>query len=183
MLRSFQRSSTLNQSPRPRDDFMQDLSPDLPEGTSGEPKTEYCDNWGKEMANKRGRLGTFLACTGYPDCKTPRRLVQGTRIAHQPDEPLAELCTLCGKNLVKKSGRFGEFIGCSGYPKCKYTRPITMGIKCPKCSEGEFVRRGSAGKGGRGRPRVFYGWSRYPDCDFPFPPLPISETRPNRGGP
>jgi len=56
---------------------------------------------------------------------------------------------------VKKSGRFGEFIGCSGYPKCKYTRPITMGIKCPKCNEGEFVRRGSAGKGGRGRPRVF----------------------------
>src|SRR5205807_3449015 len=97
-----------------------------------------------------------ISCTGYPDCKTTRRLVQGTRIAHQPDEPLAELCTLCGKNLVKKSGRFGEFIGCSGYPKCKYTRPITMGIKCPKCHEGEFVRRGSAGKGGRGRPRVFY---------------------------
>jgi len=145
----------------PECDFIQDLSPELPEETSGEPKIEYCDNCGKEMAIKRGRFGTFLACTGYPDCKTTRRLVQGTRIAHQPDEPLAELCTLCGKNLVKKSGRFGEFIGCSGYPKCKYTRPITMGIKCPKCNEGEFVRRGSAGKGGRGRPRVFYGCSRY----------------------
>ena len=71
----------------------------------------------------------------------------------QPDEPLDEKCTLCGNGLVKKHGRFGEFIGCSGYPKCKYTRPITMGIKCPKCVEGEFVRRGSAGKGGRGRPR------------------------------
>src|SRR5258708_2363594 len=134
----------------PECDFIQDLSPELPEENSGEPKTEYCDNCGKEMAIKRGRFGTFLACTGYPDCKTTRRLVQGTRIAHQPDEPLAELCTLCGNNLVKKSGRFGEFIGCSGYPKGKYTRPITMGIKCPKCNEGEFVRRGSAGRGGRG---------------------------------
>src|SRR5467141_1104037 len=167
----------------PECDFIQDLSPELPEETSGEPKTEYCDNCGKEMAIKRGRFGTFLACTGYPDCKTTRRLVQGTRIAHQPDEPLAELCTLCGKNLVKKSGRFGEFIGCSGYPKCKYTRPITMGIKCPKCYEGEFVKRGSMGKGGRGRFRVFYGCSRYPDCDFTTPFMPIVEPCPKCGAP
>src|SRR6202521_2317369 len=165
----------------PECDFIQDLSPELPEETSGEPKTEYCDNCGKEMAIKRGRFGTFLACTGYPDCKTTRRLVEGTRVARQPDELLAELCTLCGKNLVKKSGRFGEFIGCSGYPKCKYTRPITMGIKCPKCNEGEFVRRGSAGKGGRGRPRVFYGCSRYPDCDFTTPHMPIAEPCPKCG--
>ena len=85
--------------------------------------------------------------------------------------------------LVKKHGRFGEFIGCSNYPKCKYTRPITMGIKCPKCNEGEFVRRGSAGKGGRGRPRVFYGCSRYPDCDFTTPHMPIAEPCPKCGAP
>ena len=84
---------------------------------------------------------------------------------------------------MKKHGRFGEFIGCSGYPKCKYTRPITMGIKCPKCNEGEFVRRGSAGKGGRGRPRVFYGCSRYPDCDFTTPYMPIAEPCPKCGAP
>src|SRR2546422_10340200 len=85
-------------------DFIQDLSPELPEEASGEPKTEYCDNCGKEMAIKRGRFGTFLACTGYPDCKTTRRLVQGTRISHQPDEPLDEKCALCGNGLVKKHG-------------------------------------------------------------------------------
>jgi DNA topoisomerase-1 len=110
-------------------------------------------------------------------------LVAGTRIAHQPDEPLEEKCAACGNHLIKKHGRFGEFIGCSGYPKCKYTRPITMGIKCPKCSEGEFVRRGSAGKGGRGRPRVFYGCSRYPDCDFTTPHMPIAEPCPQCGAP
>jgi DNA topoisomerase-1 len=163
-------------------DFIQDLTP-VPEDTGGEPKIEYCDNCGKEMVIKRGMFGTFLACKGYPDCKTTRRLVQGTRIAHQPDEPLAELCTLCANHLVKKHGRFGEFIGCSGYPKCKYTRPITMGIKCPKCNEGEFVRRGSAGKGGRGRPRIFYGCSRYPDCDFTTPFMPIAEPCPKCGAP
>jgi DNA topoisomerase I len=162
-------------------DFIQDMAPELPE--DAESKTEYCENCGKEMLMKRGRFGAFLACSGYPECKTTRRLVAGTRIAHQPDEPLEEKCTLCENNLVKKHGRFGEFIGCSGYPKCKYTRPITMGIKCPKCSEGEFVRRGSAGKGGRGRPRVFYGCSRYPDCDFTTPHMPIAEPCPKCGAP
>jgi DNA topoisomerase I len=166
----------------PECDFIQDMESDLP-GDDSENKTEYCENCGREMAIKRGRFGTFLACTGYPDCSTTRRLVQGTRIAHKPDEPLDEKCTLCGNGLVKKSGRFGEFIGCSGYPKCKYTRPITMGIKCPKCNEGEFVRRGSAGKGGRGRPRVFYGCSRYPDCDFTTPSMPIAEPCPKCSAP
>jgi DNA topoisomerase-1 len=165
-------------------DFIQDLSPEHgEEAANGEAKTEYCENCGKEMAMKRGRFGAFLACTGYPDCKTTRRLVAGTRMAHQPDEPLDEKCTLCGNGLVKKHGRFGEFIGCFGYPKCKYTRPITMGIKCQKCNEGEFVRRGSAGKGGRGRPRVFYGCSRYPDCDFTTPHMPLAEPCPKCSAP
>ena len=164
-------------------DFIQDMAPESNDDASGEGKTEYCDNCGKEMAIKRGRFGAFLACTGYPDCKTTRRLVAGTRIAHEPDEVLEEKCALCGNQLVKKSGRFGQFIGCTGYPKCKYTRPITMGIKCPKCSEGEFVRRGSAGKGGRGRPRVFYGCSRYPDCDFTTPHMPLAEPCPKCGAP
>jgi DNA topoisomerase-1 len=160
-------------------DFIQDLSPELGEGGDAEGKTEYCDNCGKEMAIKRGRFGVFLACTGYPDCKTTRRLVEGTRIARQPDEPLDEKCPTCESGLVKKHGRFGEFIGCTGYPKCKYTRPITLGIKCPKCHEGEFVRRGSAGRGGR--PRIFYGCSRYPDCDFTTPNQPIPEPCPKCG--
>jgi DNA topoisomerase-1 len=164
-------------------DFIQDLSPELGEENNDPNKIEYCDNCGKEMVIKRGRFGSFLACKGYPDCKTTRRLVQGTRIALQPDEPLEEKCTLCGNHLLKKHGRFGEFIGCSGYPKCKYTRPITLGIKCPKCNEGEFVRRGSAGKGGRGRPRIFYGCSRYPDCDFTTPHMPIAEPCPKCAAP
>jgi len=161
-------------------DFIQDLSPEVTNGDApGETKTEYCDNCGKEMALKRGRFGMFLACTGYPDCKTTRRIIEGTRTAHAPDEQLEEKCALCSKNLVKKHGRFGQFIGCSGYPKCKYTRPITLGIKCPKCNEGEFVRRGTAR--GRGRGRIFYGCSRYPDCDFTSPHEPINEPCPKCG--
>jgi DNA topoisomerase I len=143
--------------------------------------TQYCDNCGKEMVIKRGRFGTFLACTGYPNCKTTRKLAAGTLKALQPDVRLDEKCPTCGAQLLKRHGRYGEFIGCETYPKCKYTRPVTLGIKCPKCNEGEFVRRGTAK--GRGRGRVFYGCSRYPDCDFTTPYEPLNEPCPKCGAP
>jgi DNA topoisomerase-1 len=164
----------------PECDYIKDLSPELPD-EGGEAKIEYCDNCGKEMVIKRGRFGVFLACKGYPDCKTTRRLVSGTRIARQPDVPLDEKCPLDDAQLLRRQGRFGDFIGCANYPKCKYTRPITLGIKCPKCNEGEFVRRGISR--GRGAGRIFYGCSRYPDCDFTTPHEPINEPCPKCGAP
>jgi len=79
---------------------------------------------------------------------------------------IGEDCPECGKPLVIKRGRFGEFIACPGYPECKYTRRIvkTTGIRCPKCGDGELIRR-KVGKG-KAKGRSFYGCSRYPDCDF-----------------
>jgi len=165
----------------PECDYIRDLAEAGSEEVESETTTEYCDNCGKEMIIKRGRFGPFLACSGYPECKTTRRLVSGTKKARQPDVPLDEKCPTCGEQLLRRHGRFGEFIGCSAYPKCKYTRPITLGIKCPKCGEGEFVRRGSAK--GRGRGRIFYGCSRYPDCDFTTPHEPIAEPCPKCGAP
>jgi DNA topoisomerase-1 len=162
-------------------DFIRDLAEPGTVDTEGEIKTEYCENCGKEMAIKRGRFGTFLACTGYPNCRTTRRLASGTLRALQPDVVLDEKCPTCGDNLLRRQGRFGEFIGCKNYPKCKYTRPITLGIKCPKCNEGEFVRRGTAK--GKGRGRIFYGCSRYPDCDFTTPHEPMAEPCPKCGAP
>jgi DNA topoisomerase-1 len=165
----------------PECDFIRDLSDTGTEEVESENVTEYCHNCGREMTIKRGRFGPFLACTGYPDCKTTRRLVHGTRKARQPDVPLDEKCPTCGEQLLRRHGRFGEFIGCSKYPKCKYTRPITLGINCPKCGTGEFVRRGTAR--GKGRGRVFFGCSRYPECDFTTPHEPIAEPCPKCSAP
>jgi DNA topoisomerase-1 len=165
----------------PECDFTRDLSQTGGEEVESENVTEYCHNCGREMTIKRGRFGPFLACTGYPDCKTTRRLVRGTKKARQPDVPLDEKCPQCSAQLLRRHGRFGEFIGCSTYPKCKYTRPITLGIACPKCGTGEFVRRGTAK--GRGRGRIFYGCSRYPECDFTTPHEPIAEPCPKCGAP
>ena len=92
-------------------------------------------------------------------------------------EPIGESCPDCGHDLVKKRGRFGEFIACSNYPACKYTRPILskIGVTCPKCGEGEIVKRKSK-KG-----RTFYGCSRYPECDYVAWNRPAGEKCPECG--
>ena len=92
------------------------------------------------MVLKKGRFGTFFACSGYPDCKTTKQ-IGGTQ--KKPDQPLDEKCPQCGNNLVLKSGRFGEFTACSNYPTCKYVKQKTIGVKCPECSEGEIIERRS----------------------------------------
>lgn len=71
-------------------------------------------------------------------------------------------CPKCGKKLLIREGRYGRFYGCSDYPACDYTKPILkeVGIKCPKCGEGQVVERKSK------KLRVFYGCSRFPDCDY-----------------
>ena len=81
------------------------------------------------MTLKRGRFGTFFACSGYPDCKTTRAV---DREAKKPDVPLDEKCPQCGSNLVRKTGRYGEFTPCSNYPTCKYVKQNTIGVTCPK---------------------------------------------------
>ncbi len=133
---------------------------------------EYCENCGRVMVLKRGRFGQFMACTGYPDCKTTRRLDQGKRV---PDIPLDELCPKCGRNMMIRHGRFGEFTACSGYPECKYVKQNFIGVKCPDCKDGELVEK-RARKG-----NTFYGCSNYPKCKFTSANRPIAEKCPSCG--
>jgi DNA topoisomerase I len=150
--------------------------PDL--DTAEMPETgqdEYCENCGRVMVLKRGRFGQFMACTGYPDCKTTRRLDQGKRV---PDVPLEETCPQCGRNMVLRHGRYGEFISCSGYPECKYIKQNFIGVKCPRCKDGELVE-----KKARRRGNTFYGCSNYPKCDFTSAYKPVAEKCPECGGP
>ncbi len=134
---------------------------------------EYCENCGRPMVLKRGRFGQFMACSGYPDCKTTRRLDQGKKV---PDIPLEEKCPECGRNMVLRHGRYGEFTSCSGYPDCKYVKQNFIGMKCPECKEGELVE-----KRARRRGNSFYGCSRYPKCKFTSAYRPMPEKCPKCG--
>lgn len=78
------------------------------------------------------------------------------------DEPAGEDCEVCGSPMVIKMGRYGKFMACSNFPDCRNTKAIvkTIGVTCPKCNEGDVVERKSK------KNRIFYGCSRYPECDF-----------------
>jgi DNA topoisomerase-1 len=147
----------------------------VPEGAVEEGEEEYCENCGRPMVLKKGRFGQFLACSGYPDCKTTKQLGGGQQ--KKADVPLDEKCPNCGSNLAQKFGRFGEFVSCSNYPKCKYVKQKTIGVKCPKCTEGEIIERRSK------RGKTFYGCNRYPDCDFVAWNKPMAEQCPECSSP
>jgi len=140
-------------------------SADLQETT----QEEYCENCGRPMVLKRGRFGQFMACTGYPDCKTTRRLDQAKKV---PDIPLDEKCPQCGRNLLIRHGRFGEFVSCSGYPDCKYVKQNLIGVKCPDCKDGDIAEK----KARRGN--FFYGCTNYPKCEFTSAFRPVAEECP-----
>jgi DNA topoisomerase-1 len=114
-----------------------------------------------------------MACTGYPECRTTRRLDQARKV---PDIPLEENCPQCSRSLVLRHGRYGEFISCSGYPECKYIKQNFIGVKCPQCKDGELVE-----KKARRRGNIFYGCSNYPNCEFTSAFKPVAEPCPECG--
>ena len=134
---------------------------------------EVCENCSKPMTLKKGRFGQFLACTGYPDCKTTRKITKTGAVA-APTVMLDEHCPTCGNQLAVKQGPFGEYTACSTYPTCKYIKRETTGVPCKRegC-KGEIVIKKSK------RSKVFYGCSEYPACDVVFWDKPVVEPCPN----
>jgi len=87
---------------------------------------ETCPNCGRPMVIRVGRFGKFLACSGYPDCKTTMPYIVKTGVS----------CPQCGGELVKRISKKKKkvFYGCSKFPKCQFTvnrKPIAQ--PCPDC--------------------------------------------------
>ena len=79
-----------------------------------------------------GRYGKFLACTGFPECRNTRPLLEEIGVA----------CPKCGKGqVVKRRSKKGRvFYGCDQYPECEFvTWEKPTGEKCPSCGEGYLV--------------------------------------------
>ncbi len=93
-----------------------------------------CEKCGRNMVIKVGRFGKFLACPGYPECKTTKPLVEETNA----------VCPICGGNVIgKKSKRGYQFYGCSNYPECNFmTWDKPTGETCPKCGKALFKGKG-----------------------------------------
>ena len=134
------------------------------------PTDLVCDKCGKPMVIKWGRHGSFIACSGYPECTNTRELtvdlseVDNADLSEQGDE---EYCQNCGRPMVLKKGRFGQFYACSGYPDCKTTKPVggeqkqpdvQLDEKCPRCGHNLVARHGRFGE--------FTACGNYPKCKY-----------------
>lgn len=94
-------------------------------------------------------------------------------------EYVGEKCEHCGSEMVYKHGRYGKFMACSNFPECRNAKPIVkdIGVKCPKCQEGQIIERKSNKRG-----KTFYGCQTYPACDFTSWDKPIARSCPKCQG-
>ncbi len=95
---------------------------------------EKCPECGKDLAIKHGRFGSFIACTGYPECKYTKPIVKKIDVK----------CPTCGGDIVIKRGKKGKvFYGCSNYPNCNqvyWDKP--SGKMCPQCGSMLVEKKG-----------------------------------------
>ena len=134
--------------------------------SAGPVETEFkCPICGKTMLQKDGRFGTYLACSGAPECKTTMKIGDdGKPIV--TSKATAHLCEKCGKPMVLKEWKGNHFLGCSGYPTCKTSmdcdaegnpvKKVDTGVLCDKCQSPMVVKRGFRGP--------FLSCSGYPKC-------------------
>jgi DNA topoisomerase-1 len=91
-----------------------------------------CNLCGKPMVMRRGKYGTFLACSGYPECKNTQSVGAdnggGATGVTCPEEG-------CGGQIMTRRSKRGKiFYGCSRFPQCKFAlwdKPVNT--PCPEC--------------------------------------------------
>jgi len=101
-----------------------------------EPTGQACPVCGRELVRKQGRFGTFIACSGYPDCTYTRPVGMGVA------------CPKCGGEVIERRSRRGRiFYGCVNYPACDFTswdRPTER--RCSRCGYPTALRRSRRGE-------------------------------------
>ena len=89
---------------------------------------EICPECGSALVIRKGKYGTFTACSNYPTCKYVKK-EEKKKIEIMP-------CPNCDGTIIEKKTKRGKiFYGCSNYPKCDFAswdKPIEE--KCPNCN-------------------------------------------------
>ncbi len=103
-----------------------------------EPTDVICEHCGKNMVIKIGPYGKFLGCSGFPECKNTKRIVNEA----------SGTCPNCGgKMLSKKSKKGKPFFGCENYKDCNYmTWDTPIADICPDCGKTLFKKAGKTGQ-------------------------------------
>ncbi len=95
---------------------------------------EVCEKCGKPMVIKVGRYGKFMACSGYPECKNVKKIINDT----------GAKCPKCGGKIIQRKSKRGRvFYGCSEYPNCDFVSwdPPSKET-CPVCGKTLLRKKG-----------------------------------------
>ena len=84
-----------------------------------------CEECGRNMVVKYGPHGKFLACPGFPECRSTKPYLEKTGIK----------CPLCQKEVViKKTKKGRKYYGCENNPECEFMSWQKPSVKsCPRC--------------------------------------------------
>lgn len=86
-----------------------------------------CDACGRMMVIKYGPHGKFLACPGFPDCRSTKQYL----------EKIGVPCPDCGKDVVVRKTKKGrKYYGCESNPECTFMswqKPTVR--RCPDCNK------------------------------------------------
>ena len=108
-----------------------DMEKKAPEETG-----ETCPECGSPLVIRKGKYGSFTACSNYPECKYIKK--EEKEVVEVMD------CPLCDGKIVEKPTRKGKvFYGCTHYPKCKFaTWDKPTGEMCPECGKAMIEKSG-----------------------------------------
>jgi len=106
-----------------------------------EESEEVCEACGRKMVVKVGRFGKFLACPGWPECKTTKPIV----------ERMPGRCPLCGSTILKRKSKRGyAYYACEKGTECGFMSwDVPTELDCPECGQTMFK------KSGRGKQKAF----------------------------
>jgi DNA topoisomerase-1 len=87
---------------------------------------EACPECGRNLVVRTGRFGRFISCSGFPECRYRRSVVNKT----------GALCPVCQGDLVERKTKQKKriFYGCNNYPTCNFAiweKPVPE--LCPDC--------------------------------------------------
>ncbi len=137
---------------------------------------ENCPKCGKQLSIRLGRRGSFVGCSGFPECDYTRNVGDDAESA-EPEVIEGRKCPECNSDLIIRQGRYGKFIGCSSYPECKHIEPLEKpkdtDVQCPECKKGNILQRKSRNG------KIFFSCERYPDCSYAIWNEPIAEPCPD----
>ena len=87
---------------------------------------ETCPECGSPLVKRRGKYGTFTACSNYPNCKYIKKVFKEV-VEIMP-------CPKCDGMIIEKKTKRGKvFYGCNHYPTCDFASWDKPVKKCPNC--------------------------------------------------